>query len=837
MRLVIVESPAKAKTINKYLGSEYKVMASYGHIRDLLPKNGSVQPDSDFSMTWELSDRGKKCISEIRETLKSCDELLLATDPDREGEAISWHIKEVLKEKRVLKVPYKRIVFHEITKNAIKKAMEDPRDIDQRLVDSYLARRALDYLVGFTLSPILWRKLPGSKSAGRVQSVALRVIVDREGEIEAFKSEEYWTIDAKFKSKNDKLFAAKLTHYDGKKLEKFSIQNTEDANEIRESLLKQDFEIKSVEKKKVKRNPSPAFITSTLQQEASRKLGFAAKRTMQTAQKLYEGVKVGGETKALISYMRTDNINLSKDAIDSIRGLVGEKYGDKFLPEKPRIYQTKVKNAQEAHEAIRPIDANITPESLRGIIDDDLLKLYSLIWKRTVASQMSSAEFDQVQVDIADADSSKNIFRATGSTLVFEGFLAVYSEGKDDSNQSDDEAEGILPPLNMGDPASINALDANQHFTAPSPRYSEASLVKKLEELGIGRPSTYATILQVLQDRGYVKLEKKYFIPEIRGRLVTSFLLNFFNKYLEYGFTADLEQFLDDVSNGSKTKLDILRDFWTGFVSNVDQAKDLKISDVIDRLNEALKNILFVIDEDGNAKKTCPECKEGELSLKLGRYGSFIGCSRYPDCGYIRRFDASATIEDNLSSGDSSEYPKVLGNDPNDGKEITIRKGPYGVYLQKDAGPELEPEKVETIAENDNTLKKAIRKKTAAADGESKEPKKKKATKKKAAPKPIRASIPSFLDPRTCDLDTAVQLLQLPKKIGEHEGDEVKIGIGRFGPYVLFREKYASVKNTDNFMNMTVEEAIEIVANKNTAARRAGARKTTYKRAAKKKAS
>ena len=825
MRLVIVESPAKAKTINKYLGSDYMVMASYGHIRDLLSKDGSVQPDSGFSMTWELSDRGKQCIKDITQTLSSCDELLLATDPDREGEAISWHIKEVLKERNNLKIPYKRIVFHEITKNAIKNAMEHPRDIDQRLVDSYLARRALDYLVGFTLSPILWRKLPGSKSAGRVQSVALRIIVDREAEIEVFESEEYWSIDAKFKATNGRLFSAKLTHYNGEKLEKFSIQNTLHAHEVRDVLLNQKFQVTSVEKKTVKRNPSPAFITSTLQQEASRKLGFVAKKTMQVAQKLYEGVKVAAETKALITYMRTDSINLSKESIDSIRALVDEKYGSKFVPEKPRVYQTKVKNAQEAHEAIRPIDVTVTPDSLHGMIDDDLLKLYSLIWKRTVSSQMSSAEFNQVQVDISDIDSGKNTFRAAGSTLIFEGFLAVYSEGKDESNQVEAEVDGILPPLTTADSTSINMLDANQHFTMPPPRYSEASLVKKLEELGIGRPSTYASILQVLRDRGYVKFEKKYFTPEIRGRLVTSFLLNFFQKYLEYGFTADLEQFLDDISNGSKTKLEILQDFWSGFLSNVEQTKDIKISDVIDKLNETLKTVLFLTDENGNSLKVCPDCKEGELSLKMGRFGAFVGCSRYPDCAYIRRLDVSAAA---LSPEDiviNSEYPKVMGIDPNDGKEITLRKGPYGLYLQKDVAEDTVAI-TEEVKESKAAKKKAATKKSAAEDTAAMqdeaptETKKKTRKKKIAKAKPIRVSIPSFLDPNTCDLDTAIQLLQLPKTIGTHEGDEVKIGIGRFGPYVLFREKYASVRKPDNFLNMPLESAIEIIAKKELRSRK-----------------
>lgn len=784
MRLVIVESPAKAKTIGKYLGSGYKVLASYGHIRDLLSRNGSVKPEENFSMVWEISDRGKKCVKDISQQLKSCDELLLATDPDREGEAISWHIKEVLNDKHSLTVPFKRIVFHEITKNAILKAIETPRDIDGRLVDSYLARRALDYLVGFTLSPILWRKLPGSKSAGRVQSVALRIVVEREAEIEAFKAEEFWTIEAKFENKEKKIFKAKLITFEGKKLEKFSIKNAEQAETIRDNLLEQKYFVSSLSKKTVKRNPAPAFITSTLQQEASRKLGFSTKKTMQIAQRLYEGVSIGKETRALITYMRTDSVNLSNEAIGTIRNVISEKYGSEFIPEKPRFYQTKVKNAQEAHEAIRPIDANIIPESIAGKIDNDLLKLYTLIWKRAVASQMSSAEFDQVQVDISSTTNAGNVFRATGNTLKFAGFLKVYSEGKDDTNnQEKDEAEeGYLPTLAKDESTKLDNLDPLQHFTTPPPRFSEASLVKKLEELGIGRPSTYATILQVLQDRGYVKLEKKFFVPEIRGRLVTSFLTNFFMKYLEYGFTADMEQFLDDVSNGKKSKLEVLNNFWNGFHNNVEQTKNITVSEVIDRLNESMKNILFKTNENGEIDRTCPECKKGELSLKIGRFGSFIGCSHYPDCKYVRKLDINNDIPASSENNEEvSEYPKTIGVDPVDNARITIRKGPYGLYLQKD---------IEKTEEQEGLVKG-----------------KKKAEKEK----PIRASIPSFLNPKDIDLKSASWLLNLPTIIGQHDGEDVTVGIGKYGPYVLFKGKFTSIKDTDLFMNMTLENALKLI--------------------------
>ena len=766
MRLVIVESPAKAKTINKYLGSDFKVMASYGHIRDLLAKDGSVQPDNNFSMVWEMSARGKKCVQDIVKQLKNCDELLLATDPDREGEAISWHIKEVLQEAKKLKVPFKRIAFHEITKSAIKAAIENPRDIDNSLVDAYLARRALDYLVGFNLSPILWRKLPGSKSAGRVQSVALRIIVDREIEIESFEKKEYWTIEGKFAAPDKKTFPAHLTHHNGKKLDKFSIKNEQEALAIKGELV-DDFAVSKVESKIVKRNPAPAFITSTLQQEASRKLGFSAKKTMQLAQNLYEGVDIGGETKALITYMRTDSINLSTDAVNKIRQVIEEKYGKDFVPSKPRVYNTKVKNAQEAHEAIRPVDASIIPDTLAGKLSDDQLKLYTLIWKRAVACQMSSAEFNKVQVDLSDKN--KNIFRANGNTVVFEGFLKVYVEGKDDQDENE---EGLLPPLKEGDNTPTKKIEALQHFTTPPPRFSEASLVKKLEELGIGRPSTYATILQVLQDRGYVKLVKKFFIPEIRGRLVTSFLMSFFSHYLEYGFTADLEQFLDDVSNNSRSKLDVLNDFWKDFSVAIAGMKNIKISDVIDKLNESMEKFLFM--SDGKVTRQCPECKEGELSLKIGRFGSFIGCSRYPECNYVRKLDSSPMNQDDSAMIAASEFPKFLGNDPADNAEILLKKGPYGLYLEK---------------KDQNKTEEKSKKKE----------------------KPQRAPVPKTVEADKVDLKMALFLLSLPKSIGTVGTEEVKVGIGRYGPYVFFKGKYVSIPKTEDIFSVDLPKACEIL--------------------------
>ena len=764
MRLVIVESPAKAKTINKYLGSDFKVMASYGHIRDLLAKDGSVLPENDFSMVWEMSARGKKCVQDIIKQLKNCDELLLATDPDREGEAISWHIKEVLQEAKKLKVPFKRIAFHEITKSAIKSAIENPRDIDNSLVDAYLARRALDYLVGFNLSPILWRKLPGSKSAGRVQSVALRIIVDREIEIESFEKKEYWTIEGKFIAPDKKTFSAHLTHHRGNKLDKFSIKNEQEALAIKNELVN-DFVVGKVESKIVKRNPSPAFITSTLQQEASRKLGFSAKKTMQLAQNLYEGVDIEGETKALITYMRTDSINLSTDAVKKIRSVIEGKYGKDFVPSKPRVYNTKVKNAQEAHEAIRPVDASIIPDSLEGKLSNDQLKLYTLIWKRAVACQMSSAEFNKVQVDLCDAN--ENVFRANGNTIVFEGFLKVYVEGQDDPDENE---EGLLPSLKEGDDTPTKKIDALQHFTTPPPRFSEASLVKKLEELGIGRPSTYATILQVLQDRGYVKLVKKYFVPEIRGRLVTSFLMNFFSHYLEYGFTADLEQYLDDVSNNSRSKSEVLNSFWKDFSAAIAGMKDIKISDVINKLNESMEKFLFMVN--GKVSRECPDCKEGELSLKIGRFGSFIGCSRYPECNYVRKLDSSPMTQDDNEMVAASEFPKFLGNDPVDNSEILLKKGPYGLYLEK----------------KDKSEEKGK--------------------------KPLRAPIPKTVEVDKVDLNMALFLLSLPKSIGVIGKEEVKVGIGRYGPYVFFNGKYVSIPKTEDVFKVDLEKATEILKNK-----------------------
>ncbi|WP_075553136.1 type I DNA topoisomerase [Candidatus Paracaedibacter symbiosus] len=701
-KVVVVESPAKAKTINRYLGNEFEVLASYGHIRDLPSKNGSVQPDDQFSMIWEMDDRSKKHVADIARALKNADELYLATDPDREGEAISWHVQEVLRSQGSL-VDHKvrRIVFHEITKNAIQQALKSPRDINQQLVDAYLARRALDYLVGFTLSPVLWRKLPGSKSAGRVQSVSLRLIVQRENEIEAFKTQEYWSLVSDMLNTKDQSYQARLTYLFGKKLDKMDIKNEDEAQQAAKAILERQYSIKSVEKKQVKRNPAPPFTTSTLQQEASRKLGFSASRTMQIAQKLYEGVPIAGELTGLISYMRTDSVFISDEAIKDIRQFVGDTYGNNYVPATVRQFKNKAKNAQEAHEAIRPTSVLRHPSEVSAYLDDSQLKLYELIWKRTVASQIESAVFNQVGVDIESTD-KQIILRATGSTLAFDGYLKVYQEGVDDA-VSDDEDGRLLPVINEGEAATVTAVNPNQHFTQPPPRYTEASLVKKMEELGIGRPSTYASILHVLQERDYVRLEKRQFIPEDRGRMVTSFLVNFFKRYVEYDFTAHLEEELDEISTGTRKWRDVLTEFWTAFKGNVDGTKELRITEVLDSLEKDMAFHLFHGDEEGARK--CPQCSEGKLSLKLSRYGAFIGCSNYPECKYTRTVGGDGG--DNVEMVQADE-PKVIGIDPATKAQITLRKGPYGIYLQWDGEVDQAPPPLETSSKGKKKNPKSI---------------------------------------------------------------------------------------------------------------------------------
>src|ERR1043166_681025 len=634
MNVVVVESPAKAKTINKYLGRDYKVVASYGHVRDLPAKDGSVLPDSDFSMSWEVDGRSEKHMKAIAEAVRGADKLFLATDPDREGEAISWQVREVLNARRALKdVDVKRVVFNEITRNAVLDAFRHPREIDRELVDAYLARRALDYLVGFTLSPVLWRKLPGARSAGRVQSVALRLVADRELEIEKFVPREYWSLVATLATPRSETFEARLIGADGKKIQRLDIGSGDEAHAFKRDLETAQFTVSSVEAKPPRRNPPPPFTTSTMQQEASRKLGFAPAHTMRVAQRLYEGIDIGGETVGLITYMRTDGVQIADEAITAIRGAIASNYGKDYLPEAPRAYQVKQKTAQEAHEAVRPTDVTRRPRDVAKYLDSDQARLYELIWLRAVASQMESAELERTTVEIGARVGARSLdLRATGTVIKFDGFLTLYQEGQDD--ETDDDEGKRLPAMSAGEALEKRAIAATQHFTEPPPRYSEASLVKRMEELGIGRPSTYASILQVLKDRSYVRLEKKRLYAEDKGRVVVAFLENFFARYVEYEFTAGLEEDLDKIANSEIDWRTVLRDFWRDFIGAVDDIKDLRISEVLDVLDEMLSPHLFPPSKDGTDPRACPTCGNGRLSLKLGKFGAFIGCSNYPECRF-----------------------------------------------------------------------------------------------------------------------------------------------------------------------------------------------------------
>ncbi|NDF11359.1 MAG: type I DNA topoisomerase [Proteobacteria bacterium] len=776
MRVVIVESPAKSKTINKYLGSDYKVLASFGHVRDLPSADGSVEPDKDFLMHYEVPDDASKNMKAIADAVKKADSLILATDPDREGEAISWHLVEALREKKALPkdIKIERVVFNSITRTAVEAAMAAPRAIDMDLVNAQQARRALDYLVGFNLSPVLWRKLPGSRSAGRVQSVALRLICDREEEIEKFIAEEYWDIKVALEKSSKEHFTARLTHVNGEKLEKFSLNNEAKAEAVATALRSASYKVASVEKKQARRNPYAPFTTSTLQQEAFRKLGFGAKRTMQLAQRLYEGVEIGKETVGLITYMRTDGVEVAPEAVMATRDLIEKRFGTSFVPKSPRMYQSKAANAQEAHEAIRPTDVRRDPASVAKYLDEDQRALYDLIWKRMVASQMESAVLDVVSVDIA---ADKNMLRASGSTIKFPGFFSLYNEDRDDPDDDDDEGR-ILPPLNEGEPLKQMEVTPAQHFTEPPPRFSEASLVKRMEELGIGRPSTYASIIAVLQDREYVKLDKKRFVPEPRGRVVTSFLAKFFTKYVEYDFTANLEEDLDRISAGEADWKQVLRAFWGDFSNNVAGAKDLKITDVIDALNQTLADFLFPGKGSLEERRKCPTCGEGVLGLKVGKFGAFIGCSNYPECRYTRQLDVEIgnKNEDGTPVQNvGGSYPRVLGNHP-DGQEVSVRQGPYGFYVQL---------------------------------GEEKKPK--------------RAPLLKHLKPDTVTLEEALSLLQLPREVGLHPetGEMIKAGVGRFGPYLFHDGKYTSIKAGDDVLTIGINRAVTVIAE---AAARAGAR-------------
>ena len=768
MNVVVVESPAKAKTINKYLGSDYHVLASYGHIRDLPAKDGSVNPDDDFAMLWEMDSKSSKRLGDIATALKTADTLILATDPDREGEAISWHVLEVLNRKGAMKDKHvERVVFNAITKTAVLDAMKNPRQIDDALVEAYLARRALDYLVGFNLSPVLWRKLPGARSAGRVQSVALRLICERELEIEAFIKDEYWTIEAAMKTGAGQAFAARLQAIDGNKLNKLDIGNETAARAIEAALKDARFMVGSVETKPAKRHPSPPFTTSTLQQEASRKLGFSSQRTMQVAQKLYEGVTLNGEVTGLITYMRTDGVQMANEAIAAARNVIQSTYGEPYLPSAPRVYKSKAKNAQEAHEAIRPTELSRAPEEVRSVLDADQYALYVLVWKRTMASQMESADFERTSADITTTgnDGKPYSLRANGSVLKFDGFLKVYEEGKDDTEDEDDKR---LPQLTKGDVVGAQKIEPVQHFTEPPPRYSEASLIKRMEELGIGRPSTYTAILTVLKDRGYVRMDAKRLIPEDKGRLVTAFLESFFKRYVQYDFTADLEEQLDLVSAGNKNWKQLLSDFWQDFSNQIDGTKELRVTHVLDALNDLLENHVFPEREDGTHRRACPSCDNGQLSLKLGKFGAFVGCSNYPECRFTKQLGTPG-------EGDASLVPAdgiVLGQDPETGQPITRHDGRFGPYVQ---------------------LGKA-------EDGE----------------KPPRSSIPKTIKPDEIDLAFALRLLSLPREVGMHpeSGKPITAGLGRYGPFVLHEGVYANLSDFEEIFNVGLNRAVDLIAEK-----------------------
>ena len=778
MPVVVVESPAKAKTINKYLGDDYTVLASYGHVRDLPPKDGSVDPDHDFEMQWEVASDSKKHIKAIADALAKDNNLILATDPDREGEAISWHLEEALRKRKSIKkdTPVSRVVFNAITKAAVTEAMKNPRQVDQPLVDAYLARRALDYLVGFKLSPVLWRRLPGAKSAGRVQSVCLRLIVEREMEIEAFNNREYWSVKALLDTPRGQTVEARLTLLAGEKLEKFSIENATQAEMAETAVKSRDLTVKSVEAKPANRNPSAPFMTSTLQQEASRKFGFGARMTMNAAQRLYEA--------GLITYMRTDGIDMAPEAVTAARDAIKKKYGADYVPASARVYKNKAKNAQEAHECIRPTELSKDASEAK-IADPDQRKLYDLIWKRTIASQMEGARMERTTVDIASADGQVEL-RATGQVVLFDGFLRVYEEGRDDDVVDDDDKR--LPQMATGEGMTKKSVTPEQHFTQPPPRYTEATLVKRMEELGIGRPSTYASIVTTIQDRDYVRKEKNRLIPEDKGRLVTAFLTNYFRKYVGYDYTASLEEELDYVSAGDADYKKLLADFWADFKVTIDEAMDNSITDVLEKINDVLAPHIFPPNEDGSDPRLCPNCGEGRLSMRTARSGgAFIGCSNYPECRYTRAFGPPG-------GDDAAGIPpegKLLGEDSGD--KIWIHKGRFGPYAQRGE------------VSDDNK-------------------------------KPPRQSIPKEWPPEEVDLETAVKLLSLPRLIGPHPEDGVNVwaNIGRYGPYLKHAESTserggtnANLESLDEVFTVGMNRAVQLLAEK-VAARsgRGGAAKT-----------
>ena len=803
--LLIVESPAKAKTIEKYLGKDYQVLASFGHIRDLPSKDGSVEPDNDFAMNYQISAKSTKHVKEIVDSAKLCSKLILAPDPDREGESIAWHVLEILKQKKAIKAGTKveRVVFNAITKNSILEAIKNPREIDMDLVNAQQARRALDYLVGFNLSPVLWRKLPGSRSAGRVQSVALRLICDREEEIEAFKSEEYWDIKLDLKTSQNKEFQASVVEIAGKKLEKFTIVKAEQAGEIKKLLEAKQYQVLSITKKQAKRRSNPPFTTSSLQQEAARKLGYGASRTMMLAQRLYEGTEIDGTAQGLITYMRTDSIAITPEAITAVRAKIEDLYGKKYVPEVPNLFKSKVKNAQEAHEAIRPTDFSLTPDKVKKYLDEAQFALYDLVWKRTLASQMSDVVFDQVVAEILTIPSYAKA-RAVGSTIKFDGFYKVYREDHDDNETDEDDSKQILPDLAEKENLGLIEVKPQQHFTEPPPRYSEASLVKKMEELGIGRPSTYAAIISVLQDRGYVVIEKRRFFPEERGRIVTTFLKEFFAKYVEFDYTANLEDELDIISNGKMNWKIFLKKFWKDFYSNTSAVMEKPFPEVLEVLNQKVGGHIFGRDENGALKDLCPTCNKGKLGLRLGKFGAFIGCSGYPECKHTMQI-FTAEGEEGREIKPQFE-PKSLGKDPKSGFEIMVKIGPYGPYLEligSEVAAEVKEEKIEVETKEKTKEKKG--KKTA-----KKLTKKPKAAKAK---KPKRVSIPKNLDPNLIDLKAASDLLSLPREVGIHPetGEKIIANVGPFGPYLLHDKKFTSLKE-DNVLEIGLNRAVDVIA-------------------------
>ena len=774
MNLVIVESPAKAKTINKYLGSDYTVLASYGHIRDLPSKNGSVDPENDFKMIWEIDSFSKKYLKEITDSAKNSSKIILATDPDREGEAIAWHVREFLEEKKLLKdKKVERVVFNEITKKAVTSGIDNPRQIEPQLVDAYMARRALDYLVGFNISPILWTKLPGSKSAGRVQSVALRLLTEREHEIEIFKPDEFWTLNVIFEDKNKSKITSNVNQLNGKKTEKFTFKSKDDVNKAVNEIKKKDYQISDISSKIYTRNPSGPFTTSTLQQTASSKLGFGASRTMQIAQRLYQGIDIEGDTIGLITYMRTDGTNISKDAIETFRSYISDNFGKNYLPQSPLNYSgKKAKNAQEAHEAIRPTEISRNPESLKKYLSSDQYKLYNLIWSRALSSQMESAKFDRKTITITSKD-KENIFKASGSVLKFDGYLKLTNI------EDENENEKILPDVEKGS-VNINEFIDEQHFTQPPPRYSEASLVKKLEELGIGRPSTYASIISVIANRGYADIENKRFFPTDRGKLLSAFLEKLFTKYVDYDFTAKLEDQLDDITSGKENWIKVLEQFWKDFNLNVSSVKEKRTREVLDLLNESLGSLIFEVDKEGKIDRKCQLCNQGQLSLKNSfRGGAFIGCSNYPECKFTRPLSKSKAAQQ-LTLAE----PKLIGQ--NDfGKDIFLKNGRFGPYLQ------FEKE----IIEEENKIKK--RKKVKKKDDNIK-----------------NVSIPKGIDYKVIDLDKAKFLCSLPISLGKNpENDkDITLNVGRFGPYLKCENKSARLENVDELFSIGLNRAITLIA-------------------------